>query len=214
MSRITSRRAFVPLGIAMALAVAAGVQSYAAQTAPQTLPATPQNQNRGPDQQSDRQSAAPDDQRSERGGRLERRLAFLHTRLEITPAQDPAWTAFADVVRQEARARVRGGADGRDRFRGPPGDGRRGPPSVVDRLEDRQQMLSEEGAGLDRILTALRPLYASFSPEQKRAADRMMFNPGDDRFGDRFGGRGGPGGGRGGPGFGPFDRSDPRDYRS
>jgi hypothetical protein len=182
----------------MALAVAAGAGVTSAQTAPSALPNL-QNQAPGPDRQQDQQS----DRRGERRGgpgfrnpeqRLERRLSFLHAQLRITPAQEKAWTDLANVVRAE----VQRGLNDRNRFRS---DDRRGPPSVVERLEQRQQRLTDRSQRLDRMLGALRPLYASFSDEQKRTADRLMFNPDGERFGrGGFGRFGGPGFGPGGPG--------------
>jgi hypothetical protein len=209
MSRITSRRAAAGLGIATAMAMAAGIQISSAQTAPRPLPNL---QNQQQDQQygrgNDGQYGGQSDLRGGRGfgnpqDRLERRLAFLHTRLRITPAQERAWTAFAAVLQDEARDR------NRDSGRG--FDDRRGAPSVVERLERREQRLADGTQRADHILGALRPLYASFSEEQKRTADRLMFMPGGARgFGDR--GRGGRDDGRGGP-QGRFDGSQDRDTR-
>ena len=98
-------------------------------------------------------------------------------------------------------------------------DGRRGPPSVVNRLEDRQKDFADRSAGLERIVSALRPLYASFTDDQKRTADREMFQPADGPFAGRGGRgfgefRGDPGSGRGR--FDPRDNQgdrDNRDYR-
>ena len=61
------------------------------------------------------------------------------------------------------------------------GDARQGPPSVVERLEERRRIIAERSTDLDRILTALRPLYASFTADQRRTADRLMFQPGGER---------------------------------
>jgi hypothetical protein len=147
----------------------------------------------------------------------------LRGQLRITPAQEGAWTNFTAALRDEAgdrdRERAQGGAFDRDQFRGQRdrrddrvGDARQGP-SVVERLEQRRRMIADRGADLDHVLTALRPLYASFTVEQRRTADRLMFQPRND---DGRGGfddsrdRRGPGpGGR----FDPRDDRDSRDYR-
>ncbi len=52
------------------------------------------------------------------------------------------------------------------------------------RLEQRQQMMARGAESLNELLTAAKPLYASFSDDQKKTADELM-NRG------RFGG-GGP----------------------
>ena len=120
--------------------------------------------------------------------RLERRLDFLHSELRITPAQEQAWAAFADAVRREGgmdRDQVR---DRRDEFRGGP-DARSDRPGIVERLERRQQGLEEQSAYYDRLLSALRPLYATLSDDQRRAADENLFSPGRDDRGRRGGPR-------------------------
>jgi hypothetical protein len=185
MNRITSWRTIAALGIATSLAVAAGIQVSSAQTEPRTLPNV-QNQ-------QDRQYDRGMENRDRRGfaDRLERRLAMLHTRLRITPAQERAWTAFAAVLQDEARERL-GNRDG-FRGRGELGDDR----SVIERLEERQHRLADRSTDLDRVIRAVQPLYASFSEEQKRTADRLMFRPeGARRFADA--GRGRTGYDRGG----------------
>ena len=192
MNRIASRSPIAALGIGLVVAIA-GAQVSVAQ--PRSLPANPQTQDRAPDrqdQQYDRRDGGQYDSRAGRRDedRLERRLAFLHSQLRITAAQEPSWVAFANVLREERdRARDKNSAE-RDRFRDA---------SVVERLEDRQRMLADRTADLDRVVRALRPLYASFSEDQRRTADRMMFRPGEGRGG--AGGRQFEDGGRGGPGF-------------
>ena len=187
MNRNIARRGMAALGLGMAIALSAGISASSAQTGPRVLPSSPDYQDRAldqPDRQYDRNYLpkdhdfgpnARDNDRSVRPEeRLERRLEFLHAQLRIVPAQERAWQTFAAVLQDEARDRFREKRfEGRDRFRGPP--------SVVGRLEDRQQRLAERSADLDRVLRALRPLYASFSVEQRRTADRLMFQPGGGR---------------------------------
>lgn len=216
-----SRAAVAALGLGVTLALAAGVQSGSAQPVPRSLPANPQTQNAVPGGGQDQQYDRRDNRRGDRQGgarrfvenRIERRLTFLHDQLRITSAQEPVWVRFADALREQARERMRDFAD-RGQFR--ERDGQRGEGSVVDRLEQREHRLADERAGLDRVLDALRPLYASFTDDQKRIADRAMFQPGEGRFPGRGGpgfgpGRGGPGlGGPRGPANGPGERADPR----
>ena len=205
MNRITSPRALAALGIATAIALVAGIEVSSAQTGPRPLPNL-QNQQEGPQygRGDDGQYGERSDLRGERGNggpqnMLDRRLGFLHTRLAITPAQERAWTAFAGVLKEQANDRMRD--------RGRDFDDRRGTKSVIDRLEDRAHRLMDRRAGLDRVMGALRPLYASFSEEQKRNADRLMFMPRDERRFAEARGRN-----RGGPRDRIEDRQD-RDYR-
>jgi hypothetical protein len=185
--------------------IAAGA-SFGAQTAPRQLPASPQQNQAAPapDQRTDRTADRP-------GGRfanrIERRLDFLHYELRITPAQQRLWDSFAGVVRSEAgqvRDRLARGSGGP----GPDGsradNDRREPPSVVERLEQRQQRLANQTTRVDRLLGALRPLYTALDANQKRTADRLMFQQDFNRF-------------RHGPGRfamnGRFNRGFERDYR-
>jgi len=200
MNRIDSRRLTSALGLSIAVAIGAYSMS-SAQPAPRPLPGNPPyNQDRGgpPDRRDDSQYNRRDD-------RLERRLDYLHSELRITPAQQRLWDDFANVVRETAeREGVRGPDFDRDRngYRGQQGDrgqyrGRndRDAPSVLDRLERRQEILSQQNDRLNRLVTALRPLYAALSPDQKRTADRELFQPRDGGFGrgrfTQFDGRGG-----------------------
>jgi hypothetical protein len=115
--------------------------------------------------------------------RLERRLSFLRSELRITPEQLALWDAFADAVRREAELGRNQIGDRAQAFRGPGPDGRFERPGIVERLERRQQTLAEQGEHYERLLGALRPLYAALNEDQRRAADEHLFSPGrEDRF--------------------------------
>jgi hypothetical protein len=215
-----SRRLLAVLGIGAVLTLAAGAASFGAQTTPRDLPASPpqsetQTQNRDQGTQGLR-PYAPRDRDGGRFGRrgnpVERRLAFLHERLNIRANQETVWDSFADAVRSEAQAMRGRFENARERFRdrrdgARRGDDRRGPPSVVERLERRQEMLADQSARVDHLLQAIRPLYAALDQNQKRTADRLFF---------RAGGMGMMGGEQGrffnrrvpGPGAGGFDRGN------
>ena len=204
MNRITSWRKFAALGIAAAIAVAAGIEVSSAQTESRAEPRTPPSLLTQPDRQYDRGNDSLYGGQSDfRGGRgienrdgrgfadseerLERRLAFLHTRLRITPAQERAWTSFAAVLQDEARDRM-GNRGGAFRGRGERGQDR----SVIERLEERQHRIADRNTDLERVIRAVRPLYGQFSEEQKRTADRLMFRPERNRrMADAGRGRGG-----------------------
>lgn len=214
----SSRGVLLALGMGAALTAGFVTVVSAAQTQPQQLPAAPQPNRAAPPQ--DRGDPRGFDRR---GDRLERRLDFLHSELRITPAQEQAWAAFADAVRREGGMNRDQPRDRRDGFRGGP-DGRNDRPGIVERLERRQQGLEEQSAYYDRLLSALRPLYATLSEDQRRAADENLFSPGRADRGRRGGPRRygmnqdfGRGGYRRferpfGPFDPPYDRFD-RDYR-
>jgi len=209
MFRVTTRHGLAALGIAMGLAMTAGIQASSAQDGPRALPGfqTQQQDQYGYDRRDDRVQGGQYDGRDARAARspeerLDRRLSFLHERLRITASQERLWRAFANVLHDEVQDRP----GRREYIRAP---------SVVERLEQREQRLAERRERADHVLRALRPLYASFSEEQKRTADRLMFQA----DGGRGFGRGGFDRGPGRPGLdrdrdrdGRFDRQD-RDYR-
>lgn len=104
--------------------------------------------------------------------RAEARLAYIKTALQITPAQTAQWNAFADVVRKHAKARDAEVEDMRAKFAQHKKDDAR--PDLVERLEFRQKMLNTAAADTGELLTALKPLYASFSDSQKQTAAEVL----------------------------------------
>ncbi len=105
--------------------------------------------------------------------RIDARLAYLKTALKITPQQEPQWNALAEVLRQQARARDADVQQMRAR-RDTAAQNPQQQPSAIDRLEQRQQRLAKASAQLDDVVKAARPLYAAFSPDQKRVADDLL----------------------------------------
>lgn len=104
---------------------------------------------------------------------IDARLAYLKTALKITPAQERQWNAFADVMRRQAPERdadiQQFRAERERRAQNPAQE-----PTAIERLERRQQFLAKASSRLSELLTAARPLYASFSPDQKRIADELL----------------------------------------
>jgi hypothetical protein len=101
-----------------------------------------------------------------RPSRIEGRLAFLKTELAITDAQTAQWNAFADMLRQQDKAR-------RDRFEQMRAS-RGKEASAVERLEQRERASEARAAELKQFLATFRPLYAALSDEQKKTADDLF----------------------------------------
>ena len=97
---------------------------------------------------------------------IEARLAYAKTALKITDAQSKQWDAVAAVLRKQAKDK-----DALITARRAYKDVNM---SVVDRLQQRQKMMSQGAAGLAELLTVVQPLYATFSPEQKQVADDLL----------------------------------------
>jgi hypothetical protein len=102
-------------------------------------------------------------------GHVEGRLAFLKTELKITDAQLPVWNTFAEAVRDNAKAMkdmMHGGMMGASQ-----------PASLPDKLAMREKMMTGHLDALRKLKTAVDPLYAAFSDEQKKTADELLMGP-------------------------------------
>jgi hypothetical protein len=111
--------------------------------------------------------------------RVEPMLAFAKASLKITPQQEAQWNAVADVVRKHAKAHDEEIKKRRARFEGAR-DGNTPParPNGIEMLQQQQQRLTQRAKELDELLTAAKPLYASLSEDQKKAADRLLHHGG------------------------------------
>ncbi|MBX6369041.1 MAG: Spy/CpxP family protein refolding chaperone [Rhodospirillales bacterium] len=101
-----------------------------------------------------------------RPSRIEGRLAFLKTELKITDAQSQQWNAFADVLRQQDKAR-------RERFEQYRAT-KKPDASALERLERRQKASEARAEEMKAFLAAFRPLYAALDEQQKKTADELF----------------------------------------
>jgi hypothetical protein len=90
------------------------------------------------------------------------RIAYLHDRLRITPAQEPLWANLAQVMQDNARALA---PLLKQRFQAVSGG------SAVDRLNADAKLDAAQLDGLKQFTAAFQELYASLSDEQKKIAD-------------------------------------------
>jgi hypothetical protein len=101
---------------------------------------------------------------------LEQRIAQMHQRLKITPAQETAWDAFAQVMRTNAKsiddayqARATSIAT----------------MSAPDNMRNFAQIEATRAQDVQTLATSFQTLYDTFSDEQKKAADTMFRHVGD-----------------------------------
>lgn len=97
---------------------------------------------------------------------IEGRIAFLKAELKITPAQEPAFDRLAQAMRDNAKEM----AQSFEQHRAEHGK----PMNAVERLEARQRFMAMHARHSERFLAALKPLYATLSPEQKETADELL----------------------------------------
>jgi hypothetical protein len=96
---------------------------------------------------------------------VETRISELHTKLQITPAQEPQWKDFAQVMRDNAKAT---GALLDDRSHNVRAM------SAVDDLKSYLQISEAHTNGLKKLIPAFQTLYDTMSPEQKKTADAVF----------------------------------------
>jgi len=94
-------------------------------------------------------------------------LAEMKVQLQVTPAQEPAWQAFAAAATQQAA--------GMQAIRAQMWDNAGTAP---DRMALRSQMMQQRAASMTAMSNALNALYAFLSPEQKAFADQHFGMPG------------------------------------
>ncbi|MBM3535451.1 MAG: hypothetical protein FJX60_20765 [Alphaproteobacteria bacterium] len=102
---------------------------------------------------------------------MDGRVAFLKAELKITPQQQPAFDAYARVLRQNAGemdATMRKRRDARA------ADSEGKPPTAIEQMERRAEAAKLAAAHTQRSLDAFAPLYAQLSDEQKKSADDLM----------------------------------------
>lgn len=100
------------------------------------------------------------------------RVASLKTELKITEAQMPAWNKFADALLASGKS-MEEALDAMHKNMMQSGAAL----SLPERLEQHAKMAARYLANLQAIKAALDPLYASFSNEQKKLADRLKVGP-------------------------------------
>ena len=99
---------------------------------------------------------------------VEDRIAYLHSQLKITAAQETQWNAFADVMRNNGQTM------------GQLFQQRRAETnlSALDDMKQYATIAQAHADGMKRLVDAFDPLYTSFSPEQKKLADVTFHQPG------------------------------------
>jgi periplasmic protein CpxP/Spy len=90
---------------------------------------------------------------------VETNLARLHQQLQITPAQQPKFEAFANAMRENSRMRAAAAPAN---------------PSAVDDLRLAISDTQLQLLALRRLLSPMQALYASLSPAQQRTADQVF----------------------------------------
>ncbi len=120
--------------------------------------------------------------------RVEQRITQMHKRLKITPAEEPAWDAFAQVMRtnvtsMEQAYRQRASSVGTM--------------TATENLRNFAQIESSRAQGVQDLSASFDSLYGTLSDEQKKTADAMFRHYEEGRADGRHG-AGQQGAGQGG----------------
>lgn len=162
------KRTMVILGCTLALCSAG---AFAQASAPAAQPAS---------QPGASASSAAEAHAAKREARVEERIAYLHTQLKITPAQETQWKAFAEVMRANGQNmgrlyRQRAQAEQTQ--------------SALDNMKQYAMLAQAHADDMKQLVDAFEPLYNSMSPEQKKLADTTFRDHGREHA--KRGGKGG-----------------------
>lgn len=116
------------------------------------------------------QQAEPRQHRSF-NARTDGRIAFLKAELKITPAQTPAFDAFAGVLRQNAEEMTIAMKKAQEDHAN---DTVKKRPTALEQMERHADRAKVQAAQSQRYLDAFKPLYAQLSDEQKKTADEIL----------------------------------------
>nr|WP_294548619.1 Spy/CpxP family protein refolding chaperone [uncultured Rhodopila sp.] len=116
------------------------------------------------------QAAAPDPAHQTRTERraetVEQRIAALHAGLKITPAEEPAWQAVAQTMRDNAAAL--------DKLAGETaGQSRKGMTALED-MQTYARYAQAHADGAKALIASFAALYDMMPDEQKKLADRLF----------------------------------------
>ncbi|WP_243039715.1 Spy/CpxP family protein refolding chaperone [Dyella sedimenti] len=166
---LSIRRMALPAALAFALI---GANAWAQTTPTAPAPSSPTATGKTPAQK--------------REDAVERRIADLHDRLQITDQQSKPWDAFAQTMRDNARR-----ADEAFHQRAQ----KLATMTASDAMKSYADLTALHADNMKKLSSAFDDLYAALSPEQKQIADDLYRHP--DGPGSRGPHKGGGKGGKG-----------------
>ena len=97
--------------------------------------------------------------------KVEQRIRQLHGQLGITPAQQPQWEQFAQVMRDNAAQISQASADRIARVKAL---------NAADNMQSYAQLAQVHATDMQKLASAFQSLYASFPEAQKQVADSVF----------------------------------------
>ena len=97
--------------------------------------------------------------------RVEQRIKELHAQLQITPAEEPQWNEFAQVMRENARDMDEAFIQRAQQF-----------PTMnaVQNMQSYEQISEQHAQRLQKLVPAFQKLYDAMPDQQKRLADQVF----------------------------------------
>jgi periplasmic protein CpxP/Spy len=97
--------------------------------------------------------------------RVEHRIKELHAQLRITPAEEPQWNQFAEVMRDNARSMdeiFRERAQGFESM------------NAVQNMQSYEKLAQAHAQDLEKLVPAFQKLYDTMPDQQKQLADQVF----------------------------------------
>ncbi|HET6608015.1 MAG TPA: Spy/CpxP family protein refolding chaperone [Rhodopila sp.] len=101
---------------------------------------------------------------------VEERINAMHKRLQITAEQEPAWNAFAQVMRDNATKTAQAYQDRAAHLQ---------TMTAVENLQSFAQLEQTRAQGVQSLATSFDTLYGQLSDNQKHVADAMFARQGE-----------------------------------
>lgn len=97
--------------------------------------------------------------------RVQEHIRELHARLQITPAEQPQWEQFANVMRENARAMDQQFAARMQQY-----------PTMnaLQNMRSYEQIAQAHARGLEKLLPAFENLYSAMPEQQKQLTDQVF----------------------------------------
>jgi protein CpxP len=97
--------------------------------------------------------------------RVEQHITQLHASLHITPAQQPQWDQFAQVMRDNAKSMDETLQDRSSKFASM---------NAVEDMQSYAKIAQQHADDTQKLATAFQTLYGSLSDDQKKNADTVF----------------------------------------
>ena len=97
--------------------------------------------------------------------RVERRIKELHAQLHVTPAEEPQWSQFANVMRENARDMDQVFMQRAQQFE---------TMNAVQNMQSYEQIAQDHVQHLQKLVPAFQALYDSMPDAQKQVADQVF----------------------------------------